>query len=114
MTYGADIPRTYTTPLPSGFSEGAATYKELQAAGFHQEASIEERKPGQQPLDEMVVEGPQTITPEIAAQLLREGTYHVLRDRDGLIVATWDEGRWWTPAESAQFDAHLAAELAAE
>lgn len=26
--------------------------------------------------------------------------YSVLHDEDGTIVATWDEGRWWTPEES--------------
>jgi hypothetical protein len=26
-----------------------------------------------------------------------------LRDDDGNVVATWDEGRWWTQEESAAF-----------
>jgi len=30
----------------------------------------------------------------------------LVTDRD-VIVATWDEGRWWTPEESAQFDLML-------
>lgn len=30
-------------------------------------------------------------------------SYLYLRDQDGKIVATWDEGRWWTSEESAAF-----------
>lgn len=26
-----------------------------------------------------------------------------LRNHEGQLVATWDEGRWWTPGESASF-----------
>jgi len=29
--------------------------------------------------------------------------YCYLRNADGVLVATWDEGRWWTPEESAAF-----------
>jgi len=38
----------------------------------------------------------------------------VLRDPDGTIVATWDEGRWWTPEESARFVEVLTSEIGGE
>lgn len=38
----------------------------------------------------------------------------VLRDPEGAIVATWDEGRWWTPEESARFVEALTSELGGE
>lgn len=34
---------------------------------------------------------------------LEVGRYLYLRDPEGKLVATWDEGRWWTPEESAAF-----------
>jgi hypothetical protein len=36
--------------------------------------------------------------------------YQMLCDPDGYIVATWDEGRWWSPDE---WDAHSDARRAA-
>ena len=34
-------------------------------------------------------------------------SYLYLRDPEGKLVATWDEGRWWTPEESAAFQLAL-------
>jgi hypothetical protein len=34
---------------------------------------------------------------------LNEMFIAVLRDDDGVVVATWDEGRWWTQEESDAF-----------
>jgi hypothetical protein len=67
-------------------------------------------EPGQQPLDEMLVEGPQRVDPDVAKQVLRQVTVRVLRAPNGDIAATWDEGRWWTPDESAEFLRQLVAE----
>ena len=41
----------------------------------------------------------------------REGVFdlRVLRDQDGRTVATWDDGRWFTPEESAAYVRALAA-----
>ncbi|MGE5273861.1 MAG: hypothetical protein ACM3QU_08915 [Verrucomicrobiota bacterium] len=82
-----NIAETYPG-VPPGFSVDSATIAELREAGF------DGREPGQpragaQPLDEMPVDGRQTV--------------HVLRDPEGQIVATWNEGegRWWTPKEWA-------------
>lgn len=35
--------------------------------------------------------------------------YAYLRTPDGRLVATWDEGRWWTPTESRMFKDVLLA-----
>lgn len=34
---------------------------------------------------------------------LTQGKFLYLRNPDGVLVATWDEGRWWTPPESEAF-----------
>lgn len=104
-----DIPRTYPT-MPDGFTERGATHAEMVAAGFRQGADVGTRRPGEQPLDEMLVDGPQSIGPDLAAQILREKKVRVLCDSAGKIVATWDEGRWWTPSESAEFVRRIVAE----
>jgi hypothetical protein len=115
--YGAAraIPNTYEHVLfehvPPAFRTDSATTAELQAAGFHQGSDYGEDKPGQQPIDEMLVEGVQTLTPDVARQLQRGGTFMVLRGPLGNIVATWDEGRWWTPSESAEFTRQIVEEL---
>ena len=111
MTRGEDmdIPRSYAT-VPDGFTEGNATDAELRAAGFRGSTQAGTDKPGQQPLDEMLVEGEQLIGPEVAAQVLRHSMWGALRDPEGKIVATWDEGRWWTPSESAEFVRRIIAE----
>jgi hypothetical protein len=38
--------------------------------------------------------------------------YSFLRDQNGDLVATWDEGRWWTPDESAAWGLMLASPAA--
>jgi hypothetical protein len=112
MTRGEDmdIPRTYET-VPDGFTERDATDAELQAAGFRQATATETHKPGQQPLDEMLVPGETVLVdPQLASDILREMPALVLCDPEGAIVATWDEGRWWTPDESAEFVRRIIAE----
>jgi hypothetical protein len=109
----AEIPNTYPD-IPPSFTEGSASHAELQAAGFHLGEDLGKDEPGQQPLDEMLVEGEQVIGPDVAAQLLRQSKFLVLRDPQGTIVATWDEGRWWTPEESAEFTRQLVAEMRGE
>ena len=52
--------------------------------------------------------------PAEANAILAASQYLVLRDPDGVIVATWDEGRWWTPEESDAFTAAIVAELKGE
>jgi hypothetical protein len=103
-----DIPNTYEQ-VPPDFTEGTATMAEMKAAGFHQGVDLGADEPGQQPVNEMVIEGTQTLDPDTAAQLLRSAAFRVLRDPEGGIVATWDEGRWWTPDESAEFLRQLVA-----
>jgi hypothetical protein len=112
------IPNTYANitddeALPAGWSVDDATFRELQVAGFHggPDAEPMTRPAGTAPLDELVVTGPQVITPVAATTLLAECTFTALRDPDGAIVATWDEGRWWTPSESDAFTAAIVAEL---
>lgn len=99
MADNTDIPTTYTD-VPPGFTEGPATFEDLQSAGFHQGVDLGEDRPGQQPLGEMLVKGEQVIPPDVLEQIFRNTIFRVLRDRDGDIVANWDEGRWWTPEES--------------
>lgn len=41
-----------------------------------------------------------SFTPEDDSEA---ASYLFLRNPDGKIVATWDEGRWWTQEESAAF-----------
>jgi hypothetical protein len=62
----------------------------------------------------MIVTGTQLIEPALAAQILRDTYSRVLRDAEENIVATWDEGRWWTPDESAEFLRLIVADLAGE
>jgi hypothetical protein len=108
-----NIPRTFEGDLenpPAGYTVGEATQGDLADAGFRHAERGEPRKPGEAPLDELLVSGQQTITMETARRILAESWVYVLRDGDGRIVATWDEGRWWTPDESAEFLAALLAE----
>jgi hypothetical protein len=90
-----------------------ATHTDLVAAGFERPEVCEDR-PGQQPLDEMLVEGRQTLAPDVASQVFRQLKVPVLRDATGQLVATWDEGRWWTPAESAEYLRRLVAQMRAD
>jgi len=107
------IPRTYED-VPPGYTEDSATFADLRAAGFHAGGEPPERKPGTAPALERFVDGRQTIRPEDASALLAESLFHVLRDPAGKIVATWDEGRWWTPEESDAFTAMIGEGLGAE
>lgn len=120
--YGAhrDIPNTYADvppPLngspPRGLSHSSATLAELQAAGFHggPDRPHGADRPGQQPLEEFLVDGTHEFTPEVTAQLMRHAKFAVLRDPSSQIVATWDEGRWWTPSESDEFTRQVSAEM---
>ena len=92
---GRDIPNTYQT-IPEGFVEDSATMAEVRAAGFHGQldqlgaAAIEAHDRG--------------LPPDVR--------FKVLRDPSGAVVAEWDEGRWWTPAESDEFVRQLVAESA--
>lgn len=102
---------------PFGFTESAADLHQMRVAGFHQvrpgAEDIGAPKPGEQPLSELVIDGRQMVTPDIAARIMRDAHFIVLRDIGGSIVATWDEGRWWTPDESAEFQRQLVAEMRA-
>jgi hypothetical protein len=66
---------------------------ELRAAGFHSQleaADVEAHDMG--------------LPPGVR--------FKVLRDPSRAVVAQWDEGRWWTPAESDAFLRQLVAESA--
>jgi hypothetical protein len=106
-----NIAETYPG-VPPGFTVDSATIAELREAGFDRSEPGQPRV-GEQPLDEMLVEGSQTIDPDLAPRLLRDARVRVLRDPEGQIVATWNEGegRWWTLKESAALLAYLVAEL---
>jgi hypothetical protein len=93
--------------VPEGYTVGDASYAELQAAGFHggTEAEPVERKPGTAPASELTTIGEQLVDPTMAKAILAESTFRVMRDPERAIVATWDEGRWWTPAESDAYSA---------
>jgi hypothetical protein len=62
----------------------------------------------------MLLEGGQVIDGDVLAQVGREARSFVLRNPTGKIVATWDEGRWWTPEESAEFTRQLIVEMQGE
>jgi hypothetical protein len=111
------IPNTFAHVWPDspppGYHVGEATYAELQTAGFHG-GEMAEPKPGTAPADDVLVEGHSvTVGPDEARNILAAARLVVLRDPSGAIVATWDEGRWWTPEESDAFSAAIAAELSA-
>jgi hypothetical protein len=103
------IGTTYTG-IPDGFTKGSASLGEMQEAGFHRDMSSE-RKPGTAPIAELLVPGRLKLTPEAAETVFAEAQYIVLRDPQNAIVATWDEGRWWTAEESAAFVAAIVAEM---
>jgi hypothetical protein len=94
MTDGGNglIPCKYPA-TPEGFTESGASFAELQAAGFHE--------------DTRDAEDGHADDPTLARIILNE-RFQVLRDPNGTIVATWDEGRWWTPEESAEFSRRAA------
>jgi hypothetical protein len=103
-----DIPRKYPCGRDGmlGYPAGDADAFEMNDAGWDRPLP----KPGDAPMSELAVPGRQTITPDLASQMLAQAMYRVLRDGHGAIVATWDEGRWWTPDESEAFVAQLIAE----
>jgi hypothetical protein len=87
---------------PTGYREGPASPAELQAAGFHVGAAAEPTPPA----DELLASGwTAALGVDEARSILAGGTFLVLRDPSGAIVASWAEGRWWTPAEAAAFTA---------
>jgi len=99
---------------PPGYAIGDATMTELRVAGFHggPEAEPEKRWPGIAPAEEYLVEGTVADIPvQAIVAFLERAVFIVLRDETGAIVATWDEGRWWTPSESEAYTAVLVAEL---
>ncbi len=88
-----DIPCAYPEPnAPQGFTKGTATHTQMQEAGFRSELAGTDRLPGEQPLDEMLVEGSQIIDSDVAGQILRQIAVLVLHDPDDNIVAMWNEG----------------------
>jgi len=114
--YGSErnIPCTYPQ-IPEGYTRGLATQRELQLAGFHGGPEEEEitRAPGTPPLSEYMASGVGEV--EIPMNtVLAESDSYVLLDPEGKIVATWDEGRWWTPEESDLFTAQLIEEMERE
>ena len=59
------------------------------------------RKPGTALAEELLVGGePFEIDAVTAEAIGASRLFRVMRDPKGRIVATWDEGRWWTPDES--------------
>lgn len=106
------IPNTYRRVpidgLPDeGLAAGRASNAELRAAGFY--SRTPPPRPGIQPVSEFLIElGPQLAPVE---SLIADMQVIGLRDGSGRIVATWDEGRWWTPAESDAFLEVLVAEI---
>ena len=81
--------------LPEGFefAIGPEVYAEAAAAGFHSMAKIAD---------------------QIARELGQRADFLYLRNPEGEIVATWDEGRWWTPEESKSWDLMLQVPAAVE
>lgn len=113
MTYGGDtdIPCTYTE-TPDGFTEDSVTDADLRAAGFFSQSSAVERTPGTPPAQELLVpDSTIKVGPVEANTILAGSVFRALRNREGVIVATWDEGRWWTPEESDAFIAAMVREL---
>jgi hypothetical protein len=90
----------YPRPGPAG----DATYAELREAGFFRDVPAVDDLPGAEIPPEFWTGVTVEPTPDQVVALLRLSHFKVLR-RAGRIVATWDEGRWWTPDESG---AHLA------
>ena len=96
---GSDTPCKYRE-APPGFTDGGATSSELQAAGFHRGARVQNR-----PEQTLRRTGYEVLRDPDGR--LRQVRFRVLRDPEGRIVATWGEGRWWTPDE---FSRHFLAE----
>jgi hypothetical protein len=80
----------YSAPIPDGWEavKLAADDPEVEAAGF---------TAGKVWIDDT---GRTSPVPFEGAKMVG---YSYLRDPEGTLVATWDEGRWWTPEESEAF-----------
>jgi hypothetical protein len=73
-------------------------FTELEAAGFQRGPGARPAlQPGSAPLSELVVDADVSGVP---LETLAGAVFIVLRNSGGSIVATWSEGRWWTPEES--------------
>lgn len=112
------IPNTYEN-IPSdaegveGLVSDWASDVEVRANGFFggPEDAAAPDKPGEHPLSEYLVHGETVdLDGRTAARLVRDSKVRVLRNPLRVIVATWDEGRWWTAEESEVFIRQLAAE----
>lgn len=75
-------PRPYQSDLPEGW----------RIAGDEVE-----------PEDVVAAGWPETVGTLQANAKANGLTFVYLKNTEGKIVATWDEGRWWTPDESAAF-----------
>lgn len=80
----------YGTPGSDDEHWGSASWAELREAGFDREG-----------------EGP-VLVDEAGNS---HPAYFFTLLVDGAIVAVWDEGRWWTPEESAAFSTVLGSPL---
>jgi hypothetical protein len=114
--YGYGKPHGWKDEVPSGLTVCDVSRKELHDAGFFggKEAKVPRRKPGTAPIDELLAEGLGWMTPSMAETILAETSSIALRNDEGKILATWDEGRWWTPQESDAFIRQLKKELRAD
>lgn len=72
----------------AGWREVTVSWDELRQAGFNRPAG----------------EGPVIVD---ADGVEHEAFFFGLADPVGQLVATWDEGRWWTPLESEAFAATM-------
>ena len=98
------------TSEPPGYTVDSATGSEMAPAGWP--GYGEARKPGSAPASELLVEGETvTLAADEARSIMAEARFRVLRDPEGRIVATWDEGRWFTPEESQAYVQRLTEQL---
>jgi len=88
-------PARWQTPIPEGWKEVwiAGDDDEPAEAGFKVAALYVDKEAGTA-----------SYTPGPGREVT---SYLYLRDHEGSLVATWDEGRWWTPDESNQFQLML-------
>jgi hypothetical protein len=97
--YSRGKPRAEEADLPAGWSIDWISSEdpegEIEEAGFNVAVTfIGEREDGSTFV---------TSDPEAGNMGFPIGAFLFLRNRDDEIVATWDEGRWWTPEESNAF-----------
>jgi hypothetical protein len=111
---------------PPGYREDDVSFDEPQAAGFYG-GTRAEPKPWTSPgrlgrLGSFLAARAPKAPAEVSGQSFEMGPaqvasapagskFLVLRDPSGAIVATWDEGRWWTPEESDALTAALISEV---